>query len=263
MRRQLPFIEGGKGSDRHVESRPSRLRTSLAQSPDINETFLREVDENLRRDQARDFARKYLKWLIAAVVLFLAASGGWIYWQYYQRQQSEREVEQLAEVYSNIGSGNLAGASQKLDQLSKSKQPSVRASALFSRAAIAIEQQDTKLATEKYREVAEDEDMPKPYRDAALIRQTAMEFDTLKPDVVIARLQPLTKPGEAWFGSAAEMTAAALIKQGNKQEAGRLYVAVAKDNTVPDAVRARAVQIASSLGVDVSGLPALPAQPAQ
>jgi hypothetical protein len=52
----------------------------LAQPPDITDTFFREVDENLRRDNLRDFAQKYAGWLIAAVVLFLAASGGWIYW---------------------------------------------------------------------------------------------------------------------------------------------------------------------------------------
>jgi len=231
----------------------------LAQPPDINETFLREVDENLRRDQARDFAKKYGKWLIVAVVLFLIASGGWIYWQYHQRQQGEREVEQLAEVYQNIANGNLTNAPKELDELSGSDHAGIRASALFTRAAIAIEQKDTKLALAKYREAAEDGDLPQPYRDAALIRQTVMEFDQLKPEQVIARLQPLAKPGEPWFGSAGEMTAAAMIKQGNKAEAGRLFLAIAKDKTVPETMRGRAVQLASSLGVDVSALPELSA----
>lgn len=232
----------------------------MAQPPDINETFLREVDENLRRDRARDFARQYGKWLIVAVILFIAASGGWIYWQSYQRQQSEREVEQLAELYKAIGTGNLTSAPQKLDELAKSEQAAVRASALFTRAAVAIEQNDAKLAIAKFREAAEDDDLPKPYRDVALIRQTAMEFDTLKPEEVIARLQPIAKPGGPWFGSAGELTAVALIKQGNKPAAGRLYAAIAKDETVPDSIRARAVQIASSLGVDVSTLRGAPAQ---
>ena len=46
----------------------------MAQPPDINETFLREVDENLRRDQLQDFFKAYGGWLIAGVVLFLVAS---------------------------------------------------------------------------------------------------------------------------------------------------------------------------------------------
>jgi len=232
----------------------------LAQPPDINETFLREVDENLRRDRARDFAKKYGKWLIVLVILFLIASGGWIYWQHYQRQQSEREVEELAEVYKTISSGNLTGAAQKLDQLSESDQSAVRASALFTRAALAIENQDLKLATAKYREAAADDDLAEPYRDMALIRQTALEFDSIKPEEVIARLQPLAKPGDPWFGSAGEMTAAAMLKQGKKAEAARLYAAIAKDKNVPETLRARAVQIASSLGLDMSAVPGLPAQ---
>jgi len=224
----------------------------LAQPPDINETFVREVEENLRRDQMRDFAKKYGGWLIAALVLFLAASGGYIYWQHRQAQQSEQQVEQLAEVYKNIGAGNMAGAPQKLDELAANGSKAVRASALFTRAAIAIQANDLKLATAKYREVASDEGLPKPYRDIALIRQTTLEFDQLKPEEVISRMAPLAKPGNAWFGSAGELTAVALIKQGKNQEAGRLYAAIAKDNAVPDTIRARSVQIASSLGVDAS-----------
>ena len=86
--------------------------------------------------------------------------------------------------------------------------------------------------------------MPQPYRDAALIRQTALEFDSLKPEEVIGRLQPLAKPGNPWFGSAGEMTALALIKQGKKAEAGQLFATIAKDKSVPETLRARAAQIA-------------------
>jgi hypothetical protein len=232
----------------------------LAQPPDITDTFVREVDENLRRDQLRDFARNYGGWLIAAVILFLAGSGGWIYWQYHQRQQSQHQVEQLADIYKQIGSSQADKAPQRLDQLAETGSSAVRATALFTRAALAIEQKDLKLATAKYREIATDEDLAKPFRDLALIRQTALEFDSLKPEDVIARLRPLAKPGEPWFGSAGEMTAVALIKQGKKEEAGRLYAAIAKDKNVPDALRARSVQIASTLGVDASSAMPAPAQ---
>jgi hypothetical protein len=75
---------------------------------------------------------------------------------------------------------------------------------------------------------------------------------------VIKRLEPLAKPGNPWFSSAGEMTAMALIKQGKRQDAGRLFAAIAKDKTVPDESRARAVQIAGSLGVDAGPLPAAP-----
>ena len=89
----------------------------MAQPPDISDTFVREVDENLRRDRARDFAKQYGGWLIGAVILFIAASGGFIYWQYYQEQRSEHQVEQLAEAFKNVGSGDKASATKTIDDL--------------------------------------------------------------------------------------------------------------------------------------------------
>jgi hypothetical protein len=231
----------------------------LAEPPEYDETFLREVDENLRRDQLRDFAKQYGGWLIAAVALFLIASGAFIWWQQHKAQQSQKQVEQIAEIFKDIGSGASADAPKKLDDLASSGSKAVRATAMFTRAALAIQQNDLKLATAKYREIAADSSLPQPYRDAALIRQTALEFDSIPPQEVISRLQPLAKPGAPWFGTAGEMTALALIKQGQSAQAAQLYAAIAKDRTVPDTIRARAVQVASSLGVDASA--ALP--PAQ
>jgi hypothetical protein len=239
----------------------SRLRRELAQPPDISDTFLREVDENLRRDQMAEFAKKYSGVMIAVVVLFLAAAGGFIYWQNYKQAQSEKQVEQLAQTFKDIGTGKIAAAPAELDPLTDSHSKSVRATALFARAAVALHQNDTKLATATYTKIASAKDLPQPYRDAALIRQTALEFDSLKPDEVIARMRPLAQPGNPWFGSAGEMTAMALIKQGKNAEAGDLFGKMARDKQVPDTLRARFVQIASTLGVDASG--AMPQAPAQ
>ena len=57
----------------------------MAQPPEVTDTFLREVDENLRRDQLRDFFKANAPWLIAAVVLFLAASAGFIWWNQHKQ----------------------------------------------------------------------------------------------------------------------------------------------------------------------------------
>ena len=224
----------------------------MAQPPDINETFLREVDENLRRDRLRAAAKQNAKWGIAALVLFLAASGGYIWWQQHRTARSEAQIEQLADIYRTVGEGNVVNAPQQLDELSKSGSKAVRASAEFSSASIAIQQGDPKTAIAKYRAIAGESSLPQPYRDVALIRQTALEFDQIKPEEAIARLAPLARPGNPWFGTAGEMTALALIKQGKKDEAGRLFAAIAKDKNVPDTIRQRAVQIAGSLGVDAS-----------
>jgi hypothetical protein len=87
----------------------------LAISPDTpNETFLREVDENLRRDQMEQFAKRYGKWLIALVVLGLAAFAGYLYWQQKQQQKSVGQSEQLMAIYNDIGGGRTYMAKKKL-----------------------------------------------------------------------------------------------------------------------------------------------------
>ena len=233
------------------------MRNSLALPPDSTETFIREVDENLRRDQAQEFAKTYGGWLVGGLILLIAAIGGYLYWQNRQQQQAAVQSEELAKIIADIGQGNLAAAPARLDTMAAKGNDAYRASALLTRAALAIQQRDMKLAAAKYRELADDDGLPQPYRDAAVIRGTAIEFDTIKPEEVVARLQPLTKPGNPWFGSAGEMTAMALLKQNRKSEAGRLFAQIAADKAVPQSIRARAVQIAGTLGVDASAsLPA-------
>ena len=229
----------------------------MALPPESGDTFLREVDENLRRDELQALAKKYAGWLIGALILFLVAVGGWLYWQEHQRSKSAEQSEIMADTYQDVGRKQMANVPQRLDALAEDGGDAVRASALFARAAVAIDQNDRKLALQKYREIAEDKGLAQPHRDLALLRATTLEFDSTKPEEVIARLQPLVKPGEPWYGSAGELTAMAYIKQGKKAEAGRLFAAIAADKQVPDSIRARAVQIAGTLGVDASAsLPA-------
>lgn len=223
----------------------------MAQPPEIDETFMREVDENLRQDQLRDFFKTYGAWVVVAVVLLLAASGGLIWWKQHSATVAGEQVEKLAQIYKDIGTGDLAHAPQQLDAVSDSSSKAVRASAQFAKAAVALQQGNTNAATATYKALANDNGLPAPYRDAALIRQTALEFDALKPQDVISRLAPLAKPGAPWFGSAGEMSAMAMLKQGNQHEAGQMFAAMARDTTVPEAIRARAAQFAGTLGVEV------------
>lgn len=232
----------------------------MAISPDTpNESFLREVDENLRREQMEQFAKRYGKWLIALVVLFLLAFAGYLYWQKQQQEKSIAQSEQLMAIYNDIGRGNVDLAKKKLQPFETARGDIVRTLALLTEAAIALDNNDRDTALGKYRAISADTSIPEPYRNLALIRATELEFDKMNPEDVVARLQPLAKPGNPWFGTAGELTAMAYIKQGHKDQAGRLFAAISADKQVPDTIRSRAIQIAATLGVDASAQQ--PAQP--
>jgi hypothetical protein len=237
----------------------------LALPTDPADTFVREVDENLRRDQMRDMARTYGKWIIAGVVLFLAAIGGYLYWQNRQQQQAAEESETLSAALDKAEAGNSTGAVADLAPIAGSSSDANRASAKLAQAALALRQNNRKTAIDIFREVAADDGLPQPYRDVATLRGTMTEYDSLKPDEVIARLSPLAEPGKPFFGSAGELVAMAMLAKGDRAGAGRLFARIAADPQVPQTIRLRAVQIAGSLGVDATAsLPGMPgAIPAQ
>ena len=224
----------------------------MALPPDTADSFVREVDENLRRDQMAERAKRYGGLVIGAVVLFLIAVGGYLYWQNRQRQQAEAGTEQLTGALQDIGANKMATAPAQLDALRQSDAEGVKATAGLTRAALALQQGNRKLAAMIYAEIAADKDLAQPYRDLALVRGTSLDFDTIKPDEVIARLQPLAEPGHPFFGSAGEMIGMALIAKGQKPAAAQLFAKIAADEGVPDSLRSRAVQVAGTLGLDAS-----------
>lgn len=218
--------------------------------PPINtseESFIREVDEELRRDRLMTIWTRYGRWIIAAVVLGLAALAGWLIWQDQKFKAASVESEALDEAVRQASAGNDAGALKTLAPLKTSTNDGYRATAMLTEAAILLQRQNLDGAAKIYAQVAADETLPKPWRDLALVRQTAVQYDRVAPDEVIARLSPLAVKGNPWFGSAGEMVAIAYLKKQNIQAAAKLFGDIAADKSVPESIRGRAANMAASL----------------
>ncbi len=222
----------------------------LAVTPQNNEAFLREVDEELRRDQAMQFWTRYGRWAIGAVVAGLVIFGGVLFWQNRQQQAAGTQGEQLATIFEKLGTGDEKAANAPLAEMAASGVGGYRSLARFTQADVMLQKNDLKGAAAKFAEVATDTSAAQPFRDLALIRQTYAEFDSLKPQTVVDRLKPLAVKGQPWFGSAGELVAIAYLALGKNREAGALFGEIARDQKVPESLRQRAVQMAGVLGVD-------------
>ncbi|CCW15764.1 Mlr7403 protein [Sphingobium indicum BiD32] len=231
----------------------------VALTPQNSEAFMREVDEAVRQDQLLTVWQRYGRWILVAVVVGLAAFGGWLYWQHHSKTEAEAVSEQMDAVLATATGGGTPDARQ-LDALTKASQPGYRASALLVQAGTASRKGDAKGAIALYGAMVADTGLDQPYRDLALIRQTALEFETLKPQQIVDRLKPLAIEGAPWFGSAGELVAIAYMKMGKNDLAGPLFAGIAKDANVPQSIRSRARQMAGLLGIDAVELPADPAQ---
>lgn len=215
-----------------------------------DEAFLREVDDAVRAGDLEHFWKKYGRWLLAAIVGGLLAFGGWIYWSNQQQEAAAANGQKFLAASEKLDGGDTKGAIAEYEKLSKVSQPGYRAMAQMMIATVAARDGDLKKAVAGFSKVAADSSLPQPFRDMALIRQTALEFDTLAPQKVVDRLKPLAKSGNPWFGSAGEMTAIAYMKMGKEDLAGPIFAQIAKDEDVPETLRSRATQMAGSLGVD-------------
>ena len=222
----------------------------MAIPPATNQEFLREVDDELRRDRMTSIWTRYGRWIIVGLLGALALFAAYLFWRSYQENVAGREGEQLQSAYDALAAGRTADAAKPLDALTKSSSDGHRALALFTQADVLLQKNDLEGAAAKFGAIVADDDIAPAFRDLALVRQTSAEYDTLAPQVVIDRLRPLAVPDNAYFGSAGELVAAAYLRTGRRDLAGRLFGQVAQGETVPATIRQRAVQMAGLLGVD-------------
>jgi hypothetical protein len=225
----------------------------LALSPTNNAALLQEVDEAVRKDEMMAFMNRYGRWVAGGVLAALLAFGGYLYWDHHQENVAGEQAERFTAAIDKLAAGQTAAGDKELKAIAADGSPAYRAAALIEQANLAASTGKLADAAKLLGQVAADSKVDQSLRDLALIRQTAVEFDTLKPEAVIARMQPIVgqnDPQSSWFASAAELTAVAHYQLGQMDKAGALFGQIAKLKDVAPSLKSRAVQMAGMLGVD-------------
>ncbi len=217
---------------------------------DIDHAFLREVDDELRREQLTGWWQRWGRILVAVIGIGLVAFAGWLWWHEDQAKRAGEHGILLNQAFQDVDQDKNQEAAAKLATLERSGGDGYAVMARLTRADLALKGKRTADAVAGFRSIANDEKAPRPIRDLALVRQTAVEFDEMKPADVIARMKPLAVEGGPWFGSAGEMLAVAYLKDGKADLAAPLFAAIARDESLPSTLRARAAQVASQHGID-------------
>lgn len=225
----------------------------MALSPTNDAALLQEVDDAVRKDRLDTIMQRYGRWIIGGVIAALLAFGGYLYWSHRQDVARGEQAEELIGAFEKLGTNQPRAAAAELEKLVASGGPAYRAVAVMQQANIKAQTGDLKAAAALMAKVAADTKLDPALRDLALIRQTAFEYDALKPEVVIARMKPMVDardPASSWFASAAELSATAHYQLGQYDQAGALYGRIAKTPDVAKSLASRSVQMAGMLGVD-------------
>lgn len=209
--------------------------------------FIREVDEEYRRDQLTSLWTRYGRGLLIVIGLALVALAAFLWW----REEQVKQLGTLSEEFSAAQQGLVIGdtkAKSEIERFASGDFGGYTVLARFTEASRAAEDGNNVAALETYRALAADTGIPKSMRDLATVLAIRLEYDSLASEKIIAGLKPLAQPGAPWFGVAGEMLATAYMHNGQSNLAGPIFAAISADETIAPSLRTRAQQMAASIG---------------
>ena len=200
--------------------------------------FIREVDEEYRRDRIMAIWKRYSGVIVGVIVLVVAGVGGWRYWQHMERQRAEAAAVRYEEAVRLAREGKGDEAEQRLAALAKEAPPGYQT---LSRFRLAAEQgrQNADAGAKAYDALAADGGLEPVMQDLARLRAAMLRIDTADPAAVQPSLERLATPTNVWRHTARELLGLSALKRGDYDAAGRWFDQIAADRDTPQGLRGR------------------------
>jgi hypothetical protein len=201
--------------------------------------FIREIDEELRRERLTKLWERYGHYAVGAAVLVVAATAGWRGWEWYQLREGAKAGARFEAALALAESGKPADAEQEFVALSKEATWGYR---LLSRMRLAAETgaRDAAAGAAAYDAIAADGSVDAAVRDMARLRAAMLLVDSAQVAEIASRLEPLTVLSSPFRFSARETLALARYRAGEREAARTMFAALAVDGETPPALRNRA-----------------------
>jgi hypothetical protein len=135
-----------------------------------------EVDEEVRRDRAAEFWKKYQNQILAGAVLIVLASAGFRYWQYERERSAQAAGDQFQQALAALEAGKQDEAIAGLDKIAAQAPSGYRALAQLT-AAGAKASKDPQGAIGAFDAVASDAAIDPLVRDTARLRAALLRVD--------------------------------------------------------------------------------------
>lgn len=203
-----------------------------------DDSFFREVDEELRSDKVQDFWKSYGKILIAAAVAFVVAIAGWRYYEFSTDKQSAEAGDAFMAAVRLSAEDKSDEALVALQKIEGQSTGAYRTLAQLRTAAEQVEKGDKENAIKTYDSVIAS-DADENLKAIARIRAGLVLVDTAGVTEVQARVGALAAPGGPWRSSAREALGLAYFKAGDLDEAFKQFEAVLDDGDSPRSIKQR------------------------
>lgn len=204
----------------------------------MNDEFIREVDEEYRRDKVAEVWKRYNSLIIGVIVVVVVGVGGYRYWEGVQLSRAREASARFSEAISLVQQNKDAEAEKVFADLAKAG-PSGYAMLSRFRLASAVAAGNAEAGVKEFGALAADSGVDSVWRDLARLRGAMLKMDigdgaTAQPD-----LELLAVSSGPWRHTAREMLGLLNLQRNDYTAAGRWFDAIAKDAETPGDLRRR------------------------
>ncbi|HJO68546.1 MAG TPA: tetratricopeptide repeat protein [Rhodospirillales bacterium] len=214
----------------------------------IQDSLLREIDEDLRHERYAKLWKKYGAFVIAAAAALVIGVAGYQGWQSYDIRSRESDGEKFVEALMRVEAGRLDEARLAFSEMASDASAGYALLARFQQAAVLARSGDGAAASAVYGAIADDSGVDREYRDFALVVSALAGLDTADTTTLAERLAPLTAEDNPWRHSARELNALLAVRRGDRNGAREIFSMIENDPTAPAGIRVRAAELLAILG---------------
>ncbi len=208
-----------------------------------NDSFIREVDEELRGDKFKTLWARYGIVIVGGAVAIALATAAWVGWQAYTTSLANASGDRYLEALNLANGGNSEEALAKLAELEADGYGQYAVLARMRAASVRHNAGNTEQAIADFDAVAADTSVPITLREAARVRAAYLLVDAGTYQDVAQRVEPLTAADNAFRHSAREVLALAAWKDGRADDALLLIEELLGDVEAPGGMAQRATII--------------------
>ncbi len=207
---------------------------------DSNDSFLREVKEEIDRERLENLWKRYGTVIVAAAVVFIAAVAGFQIWSWTERSAAEKAGAEYQKALQSVFDNKLDDASGVFAELSKDAPTGYATLAELQLAGTLVEQGKTTEALKKFDELSKRSGVDSLLSGFSALQAASLRLGEADFTEMQNRLNDLAKAGSPWRFNAQELLGMAALKAGKLNEAHGLFAKILSDDGAPPAMRQRA-----------------------
>ena len=223
-------------------------KSVLKKTPEMDDamvdSFIMEVDEEVKNDSLKAFFQKYGLYIVAFVVLILSATVSFDTIKNWRENQFKaRTDEYIAANYAPTNAEKI----KVLEKIVAGNHGIYSELARIQIADLLFEENKTEDALNLLEFIITNDELNPRIRNLAAFKVAAAKIDTASYEQIESLLMPIISANDSWSPIAQEYLALAAIKNGKIEKAKAIYTNLLQDTRLSDEFRNRIQDMLSTI----------------